>query len=125
MTISKVSRFAFVRTEARCVGILRTILVPLIEDEDGVLDFRTRFVQFDNEPPTLRLGLAFSAYSAEIFHRGSLLPDELYCCAHAIPSLQRKSVISGPVQRSSPTYAGNTNLVRIRFPVFGLITLDA
>jgi hypothetical protein len=71
------------------VGILRTILVPLIEDEDGVLDFRTRLVQFDNELPTLRLALAFSAYSAEIFHRGSLLPDELYCRAHGIRSLHK------------------------------------
>ena len=71
------------------MGTLRTILVPLIEDEDGVLDFRTRLVQFDNEPPTLRLLVAFSAYSAEIFHRGSLLPDELYFRVHAIASLHK------------------------------------
>jgi hypothetical protein len=59
------------------MGVARTILVPLIDDENRVLDFRARFVQFDNEPPTLRLLVAFSAYSAKIFHGGSLLPDEL------------------------------------------------
>ena len=89
MTISKVSGFAFVRTEASGMRIVRTILVPLIENENRVLDFRARLVQFDNEPPTLRLLVAFSAYSAEIFHGGSLLPDELYFRVHAIASLHK------------------------------------
>jgi hypothetical protein len=57
--------------------IVRTVLVPLIDDENRVLDFRARLIQFDNEPPILRLLVALSAYSAEIFHGGSLLPDEV------------------------------------------------
>ena len=77
MTVSEVPGFAFVRTETRRMGIVRTILIPLIDDEDRILDFRARLIQFDDEPPTLRLLVAFSACSAEIFHGGSLLPDEL------------------------------------------------
>jgi len=39
MAISQVLGFALIRTEARRMGIVRTILVPLIDNEDRILDF--------------------------------------------------------------------------------------
>ena len=56
------------------MGIVGAILVPLIDNENRVLNIRARLVQFDDEPPTLRLLVASSASSAEIFNGGAFFP---------------------------------------------------
>jgi hypothetical protein len=92
MTDEKILFPALCRTETSSVGRARPLLVPLVENEDGVTDTGTRLGHLNDEAPSLRLSLSSAAYLAKKFHDGSLLSEELYRWTHAIPASPKKSV---------------------------------
>jgi hypothetical protein len=78
MPDGKIFIFAFDRAKTRGIRIERPLLIPLVQYENRVPDFRSRLAQFNHQAPSLRLALSFAASATQEVHGGSLLSEFSY-----------------------------------------------
>ena len=64
MPVSEILGPTFRRTETSSVRSARPLLVPLVENEDGVTDTGAWLAHLNYEAPAVRLALSSAAYPA-------------------------------------------------------------